>query len=90
MPSENQSTNDARHCQGVFPNLTNNFVTKNICQNVTKKIPSNDIKGLKLPIYLTGKASCSKNTSKNAWMDPVRKGNASCFKLIGKIFRAAC
>ena len=24
------------------------------------------------------------------WMDPVRKGNICCFKLIGKVFRAAC
>ena len=77
-------------CQGAFPKLTNDFVAKNICQKVAAKIPSNDPKGLKLPIYLTGKASCTKDTSTNAWMDPVRKGDACCAKLFGQIFGTAC
>ena len=74
-------------CQGAFPKLTDDFVAKNICQKVASKIPSN---GLKLPIYLTGKAACTKDPKPNAWMDPVRKGNACCVKLFGKIVGTAC
>ena len=74
-------------CTGNFPKLDDNFVGKNICQKVAAKIPAN---GLKLPIYLTGKAACTKDTSTNAWMDPVQKGSACCVKAFGTIFGKAC
>merc|ERR1712243_138315 len=67
-------------CLGAFPRLTNEFVAKNICQEVDLsggggKIPANDPKGLKFPIYHTGWSACPKDTEgyRNPWMEPVRK-----------------
>ena len=63
-------------CQGSFPKLTNDYVRKNICSKVAG-IPNNG-KGLKVPIYLSGKADCKSNTDTNAWMDPVKKADVCC------------
>ena len=64
-------------CQGSFPKLTRDFVTQNICGKVADKIPSNG-QGLRVPIYLSGKADCKSNTDTNAWMDPVKKADVCC------------
>merc|ERR1712243_226488 len=69
-------------CTGAFPRLTKEFVAKNICQKVAGRIPANDPNGLKLPIYLTGKAHCTRDTSTNAWMDPVKRQRLLC-KVVG-------
>merc|ERR1712243_392731 len=49
-----------------------------------------DPNGLKLPIYLTGKAHCTRDTSTNAWMDPVSKGNVCCAKFWGQVLGKPC
>ena len=61
-------------CQASFPKLTRDYVTENICQKVASKIPSNG-QGLRLPIYLSGKADCKSNEDTNAWMDPLKKAD---------------
>ena len=66
----------AGRCQGGFPKLTNDCVRDNICKKVAG-LPSNG-KGLKVPIYLSGKADCKSNTDTNAWMDPVKKADVCC------------
>ena len=65
-------------CQGSFPNLTRDFVTKNICPKV--EIPPNG-QGLRVALYLSGKADCKSNSDTNAWMDPLKMGDVCCAAL---------
>ena len=64
-------------CTGAFPKLTREFITKYICGKVEGRIPDNG-QGLKVPIYLTGKADCKSNADTNAWMDPLKKAEVCC------------
>ena len=64
-------------CQGSFPKLTRDYVTENICKKILSKIPSNG-QGLRVPIYLSGKADCKGNEDTNAWMDPLKKADVCC------------
>ena len=53
-----------------------------LCQQVYLRegggrIPSNG-QGLKVAIYLTGKANCKSNADTNAWMDPLKKAEVCC------------
>ena len=82
----------AGRCQGSFPKLTNDYVRKNICSKVAG-IPNNG-KGLKVPIYLSGKADCKSNTDTNAssaayliWMIPQSLASQSDLSL-GSRFRS--
>merc|ERR1712212_407218 len=70
-------------CQGGFPKLTPDFVSKNIC-NKAAGIPSNG-QIRKVPIYLSGKADCKGNADVNAWMDPVKKAEVCCQRSLGNV-----
>ena len=72
-----------RYCQAGFPKLTPDFVSKNICEKVARKIPNG--KALKVPIYLSGKPDCKGNTDTNAWMDSVKKADACCGRSFGNV-----
>merc|ERR1712192_315520 len=58
-------------CQGGFPKLTPDFVTKKIC-NKAAGIPSNG-QVRKGP------------TDVNAWMDPVKKADVCCKRAFGNV-----
>ena len=67
-----------RLCKANMPQLSREFITKEICQKVQGDFPPN---GLKVPLYLTGKADCAGDADSNGWMDPVKKPDVCCAAL---------
>ena len=72
-----------KYCQGGFPKLTPDFVSKNICNKAAGITSNGQIH--KVPIYLSGKADCKGNTDVNAWMDPVKKADVCCQRSLGNV-----
>lgn len=69
-------------CNDWGPELTRDYLTENICS----KIGNLTSTGVKVPLYLTGKADCvngEEAKQSNKWMDPVKKADVCCFGILG-------
>jgi len=61
-------------CNDWAPELTRDYLSKEICSKIDNLTPT----GVKVPLYLTGKADCADNNQSNNWMDPVKKADVCC------------